>query len=58
MFDFGDVSAGITLQWHLDCQVKLTPESPAYEIELINPKQLGDTFQVLGAALTKIGRLS
>ena len=46
------------LQWLSDGHVKLISENPAYENELIDPKQLGDTFQVLGAAHTKIGRLS
>ena len=46
------------LQWLSDGQVKLISENPAYENELIDPKQLGDGFQVLGAAHTKIGRLS
>ena len=46
------------LQWLSDGQVKLISENPAYENELIDPKQLGDAFQVLGAAHTKIGRLS
>ena len=46
------------LQWLSDGHVKLISENPAYENELIDPKQLGDAFQVLGAAHTKIGRLS
>ena len=45
------------LQWLYDGRVTLISDNPIYQPETIDPENMGDAFQVLGHAHSKVGNL-
>ncbi len=53
----GDALRIKRLQWLTTGELKIMSDNPVYDTEIVNPKNMGEDFEIIGACHTKIGRV-